>query len=55
MWLAFSSELNNNKAFNLFKKILVENKDNYFLEYIINFNNSRKKSKLLIDNKIKNI
>lgn len=54
MWLAFSYQLDNNKAFNLFKKILVENKDNYFQEYIINFNNSRKKSKLLIDNEIKN-
>lgn len=54
MWLAFSSELGNSKAFNLFKKILVENKENHFSEYIINFNDSRKKSKLLIDNKIKN-
>lgn len=54
MWLAFSSELGNDKAFNLFKKILVENKESYFSEYIINFNNSRKKAKLLIDGKIKN-
>lgn len=54
MWLAFSSELGNDKAFNLFKKILVENKESYFSEYIINFNNSRKKAKLLIDDKIKN-
>lgn len=54
IWLAFSYELGNDKSFNLFKKILVENKGSNFSKYITNFNNNRKTSRLLIDKKIKN-
>ena len=52
-WLAFSNELGHSKSKNLFKRILVENKENGFQQYIKEYNNGRKISKLLIDNKIK--
>lgn len=53
-WLSLSNLLGHEKSLNLFKRILVENKDKGFNDYIVEFNNSRKLSKLLIDKKIKN-